>query len=134
MRKALFSAPTYSGEENFFLFKALHVLIEELLRDGISVIFDATNLVEYHRERLYNISEKNGVKLILVYVKAPSEVVYQRLQKRKSDILDGKSDADWEIYKKMQPIAGKISRDHFVVDTSRDINAVIDKILRVIKH
>jgi predicted kinase len=135
MRKVLCPAPCYSAEESTHLFMALHSLIGELLQKGISVIFDATNLVEQHRERLYHIGDTTGAKVILVSVEAPSEVVYQRLQKRKNggDPHD-KSDADWGVYEKMKPTARKIQRNHFVVDTSRDIEPVVDKILRAVKR
>ena len=49
LRKILFPSPQYKESENKRLFSACHVLIEELLRKGIPVIFDATNLLEYHR-------------------------------------------------------------------------------------
>ena len=135
MRKVLFQTPSYSIEESARLFMALHSLIKELLHKGIPIIFDATNLIEHHREPLYRIGDKIGAKLILVRVEAPSEVVYQRLQKRENGGGTGdKSDADWKVYERMKPVAGKIQRNHFVVDTSRDITPVIDKIIRAVKR
>lgn len=135
MRKALFPIPSYSAEESTRLFVALHRLLEELLHKGIPIIFDATNLVEHHRERLYRIGDKIGAKLILVRVEAPSEVVYQRLQERKNGGDTGdKSDADRKVYERMKSAVGKIQRNHFVVDTSRDITPVIDKIMRMVKR
>ncbi len=135
MRKVLFPYPSYNVEESARLFMALHGMIEELLHKGISILFDATNLIEHYRERLYHISNKIGTKLILVHVEAPSELVYQRLQKRKNGgNSDEKSDADWKVYEQMKPVAGKIRRNHFVVDTSRDITPVIDKITRTVRH
>ena len=44
MRKQLFPSPTYGKEESTQLFRACHGLVEELLRKGISVALDATNL------------------------------------------------------------------------------------------
>jgi predicted kinase len=135
MRKVLFPTPSYSAEESGRLFVALHSLIERLLRKGIPVIFDATNLVEQHREHLYRIGDRIRAKLIVVRVEAPSELVYQRLQKRKNGgDMESTSDADWKVYERMKPIAGRIQRNHFVVDTSRDITPVIDKIIRIVKH
>jgi len=135
MRKALFPYPDYSAEESSRLFKALHSLIEGLLREGISVILDATNLVEFHRERLYHIGDKTGVKLILVWVTAPAEVVRERLKRRAAgNDLSDKSEADWNVYEQMRTNVGSIKRNHFVVDTSQDIEPAIEKILRSIKR
>jgi len=131
LRKVIFPKPNYSAEESRRLFSAVHSLLEWLLNRGVPVCFDATNLSESNRQYLYRISERTGARLILVSVEAPPELAYQRLQARKSAANpDSNSDADWEIYRQMTPKAEKIRRNHFVVDTSRDITPVIDKIVR----
>lgn len=131
LRKVLFPAPQYNEQENKRLFSACHVLIEELLQKGIPVIFDATNLLEHHREYLYRAAERAGAKLILVWVEAPPEVVRQRLLARERTVAPQRdSQAGWEVYNKMKPRREKISRNHLVVDTSQDITAAVDKIIR----
>ena len=135
MRRALNPTPTHSRAESERLFRACYALIEDLLRKGISVIFDATNLVERHREQLCRIADDAKAKLILVRVEAPPEVVQQRLQGRRagSDPADN-SDADWDVYQKMSKTAQRILRNHFAVDTSRDIMPVINKIVREVNR
>jgi len=133
LRKALFSPPSYSSQESSRLFQACHSLIERLLKRGISLILDATNLSERYRERLYNIADRLEAKLILVRVEAPPEVVHERLKTRRGD-SGNKSDADWEVYQRMKPTVQKIRRNHYAVDTSRDITPVLDKIVREVKR
>jgi predicted kinase len=131
LRRILFPSPRYKESENKRLFSACHALIEELLTKGIPVIFDATNLLEHHREYLYRAAERAKAKLILVCVEAPAEVVRQRLLAReKAAVPQDDSEAGWEVYNKMKPRRERISRNHFVVDTSQDITTVIDKIVR----
>ncbi len=135
LRKQLFPKPTYSAEESAVLFRAIYQLIEDLLKKGIPLILDATNLEERHRERIYNIADNTDAKLILVSVKAPPELVQKRLKKRaENKNVDDNSDADWTIYQKMKPVEEKIGRNHFSVDTSRDITPVIDKVVREVKR
>jgi len=135
LRKILFPSPQYKESENKLLFSACHALIEDLLRKGVPVIFDATNLLEHHREYYYRAAERAGAKLILVWVEAPTEVVRQRLLSRKKTAMPQyDSEADWEVYNKMKPRRQRISRNHLVVDTSQDITAVIDKIVRATKR
>jgi len=131
LRKALFSSPTYSLSESSRLFRACHLLIERLLKRGTSLIFDATNLSEGHREHLYAVADRLDVKLVLVRVEAPPEVVYDRLKARQED-SETKSAADWTVYRRMKPSVQKIGRNHYAVDTSRDITPVLDKIVRQI--
>lgn len=131
LRKTLFPAPTYSPPESSRLFQAVHHLIEGLLKKGIPLILDATNLSERYRERLYHIADHLDTKLILVRVEAPPEVVYQRLKARTAETnSENNSDADWAVFQKMKSSVQKISRNHFAVDTSRDITPVLDKIVR----
>ena len=135
LRKRLYPSPTYSAQESHRLFNACHRLIEELLDSGITAILDATNLVEQHRERLYLISQRLKVKQIIVRVEAPRKVVLQRLQGRSRGIDRGdNSDADSGVYQRMRARAERIRRNHFVVDTSRDITPVVNKIVRAARR
>ena len=133
LRKALLPSPTYSAEESARLFRLTHELIEELLDEGIPVLLDATNLVESHRERLYNIADQRGVKLVLILVEAPPEVVQDRLAGRKQgNHPQDQSDADWEVYQRMRPSVEPIRRNHFAVDTTRDVGPVVNNVVREI--
>ncbi len=135
LRKELSPSPSYSAPESARLFQVLHLVIERLLKKGISLILDATNLSERYRERLYNIADHLEAKLILVRVEAPPEVVYERLKTRQTGANpENKSDADWSVYQRMKPSVQKINRNHYAVDTSRDITPVLDKIVREAKR
>ena len=129
LRKALFPTPGYSKQESSRLFQAIHLLTERLLKRGIPVILDATNLSEGYREHLYSIADRLDAKLILVRVEAPPEVVQERLENRLGNPKT-KSDADWSVYQRMKPTVQIIRRNHYVVDTSQDITPVLDKIVR----
>ncbi len=132
LRKVLFPQPSYDWRESARLFRACYFLIEKLLLEGVSLILDATNLSERYRKELYKIARKTGVKFILVKIAAPPEIVRKRLAERKRDILSH-SDADWSVYQAMKPRVEKIRRDHYVVNTSKPITPIINKIVNEIK-
>jgi predicted kinase len=145
LRKTLFSPPSYSPRESAKLFRTIHQLLRELLEKRITVILDATNLSEKFREQLYTIADQLNIRPILVRVEAPPEVVYRRLESRAKDLAnnsannsanysENNSDADWAVYRRMRPSVDKIQRDHYVVDTSKDINPVLDKIVTEVTH
>jgi predicted kinase len=135
LRKILFPSPSYSSVESSRLFRTLHHLIEGLLSQGIPLILDATNLSERFRERLYNIADRLDVKLIMVRVEAPQQMVYERLKSRQEEASPAnKSDADWSVYEKMRSTVQKIRRNHYAVDTSRDITPVLDKVVREVRR
>ena len=132
MRCALFAAPTHGAAESQRLFRACHALIDGLLRRGVPVLFDATNLTEHFRERLYNIAHRTGAKLVIVRVEAPEAVIERRLARREAGNGDPHdvSTAGIDVYRRMAPRAEPIRRNHYAVDTSRDIAPVIEKIAR----
>jgi len=135
LRKQLFPAPAYSASESAYLFRTIYFLMEELLKKGLPVILDATNLTERHRERIYSIAERVNARLVLVRVEAPPGLVQQRLKSRVKRMDAGNhSDADWTVYQKMKATAEKINRRHFTVDTSRDITPAIDKIVKEVNR
>ena len=132
LRRILNTNPNHSKSENTRLFSAIHSLCERLLREGRSVIADATNLTEKHRQHFYDISDRTGVKLIIVQVNAAPLVVKERLENRVKE-EGNKSDADWQVYKRMEKSVDKIRRKHYSVDTSSDYSNILDEIVEEIK-
>ncbi len=131
VRKTLFRVPNYGEAESQRVFLVCHHLIFDLLQRGRSVILDATNLEEGNREQLYRIADSVRAKMVIVRVEAPEDVIKERLERRQEGLAPGEhSDAGWEVYRRMRLKVEPIRRQHFVVDTSRDISPVIDKVLR----
>ncbi len=131
LRRQLFPEPTYSPGESNRLFQAVHALLAELLRDGISVVLDATNLVERHRETLYSIADSNSAQLVIVRTEAPKETVEERMDQRSTDPApEDNSEADMAVYQRMRPSQQRIGRNHLRVDTTQEISGIVRKIAR----
>jgi len=133
VRKALFPQPSYSAQESAMVHRVCHEIIRRLLRKGAHVIFDATNLFEFHREMLYNLADRSGAKLVIVRTTAPEQIIRERLEQRKKD-GGSVSDADWHIYRRMAKREQAIRRTHLCVDTSDNIDEAVHKILKVIRR
>ena len=135
MRKVLFPVPRYTPSENRRLFGACHSLIDGMLGQKVPLLLDATNLVESHRKGLYRIAERRGVGLIIVYLEAPLDVVYRRLEGRSKGVdPEDSSDADWRVYRRMQSTVQPIGRDHFAFDTSGDISPAVARVVEAIRR
>jgi predicted kinase len=136
VRKILFPECNYSGEESRWVHRTCHALMAKLLRKGVRVIYDATNLHERHRELVYRLAEGEEVKLLIVKAVAPEAVAHDRLQGRHEGDADGgePSEADWEVYRRMVRDVEPIGRNHIVVDTSQDLSPAITKLLRLIRQ
>jgi len=131
LRRTLVKRPTYSPKESARLFAAVHALLEDLLRGGVPVLLDATNLKETHRRPLYEIAERTGARLLLVDVRAGEGVVRQRLNARRArENPADRSEATIEVYEMMRQEAEPIERPHFVVDTAvDDLTPAVDSIV-----
>ncbi len=134
LRKQLVRQPTHSQEESARLFAAAHALLERLLQRGVPVIFDATNLVERHREYLYAIAERAGARVVLVMLDAPAGVIKERLSRRiEAPDPEEHSSADWAVYQRMKPTLEPSRRAFYRVDTSKDITPALDKVEREVR-
>lgn len=133
MRKALLPNPNYDRREHARVFAACHRVIEELLREGYRVIFDATNLNDKIRSGVYDIAKRTNSPLGLVWFTAPPEIIRSRLNDRSSGLRsDSHSDADWQIYCRLRPGMEPIQGPHLKVDSSQSISAALDQVLRMV--
>lgn len=123
--------PTYSAEESALVHQVGRAVMKRLLLAGYRVLYDATNLAEWHREKLYRLADETNAKLVIIQTIAPEEVVRTRLRQRfeQPDPLDY-SDADWNVHENMKTEVEPIRRPHLVIDTSQDLAPAIRKILR----
>lgn len=131
VRKTLFPEPTYSAEESQTVHRTCHRLVAYFLEQGRDVLYDATNLGEFHREFVYHIAEEKGARLVVVRTVAPPQVVEKRLSHNSER---GASEANWEVYLELAKNEEPIARPHLVVDTTQDADQALAKVLRAIKR
>ena len=131
LRRVLFQPARHTQREHRRLFPAMQLVAGRLLGRGISVVYDATNLREAHREPLYRLAADHGAHLLVIAVSAPDEVIRKRLAEReaRADPLDA-SDATVAVFEKMRPEAEPVARAHVAVDTSQVMGPVLDNIAR----
>lgn len=130
-RKLLVAQPCYSRREHRRVFAAMHVLTRGYLRDGRSVVFDATNLNEGVRAPLYASAESVGVDPLIIRFTASAGLVWKRMQDRASGVGDAtQSDAGWEVYTRMAIADQPVPRPHLLVRGPEDFEGVLEKTLR----
>ena len=135
IRTTLIPQPIYTGAENARVFRTSHALAEELLANGMSVIFDATNLARRNRKRLYKIAASTKAKLIILEMSAPENMIAQRLDQRAKGLsFHGYSDADISVYRRLSATSEPILSNHLVVRTDQDIMPAIDALAKDISR
>lgn len=124
--------PSYTQEEHTLVFNTSHELVWLALSFSFHTIFDATNLNERYRKKIYEIAEAAGAKVLVIRMVVDRDVAIER-SKMKFESKERKdhSPADVSIYDKLsaedEPIEN-CTVPYLVLDTSKDdIDALIDK-------
>lgn len=129
VRKLLFRNPQYVEKEHARVFGVAYRTLAELLQRGISTVFDATNLQEEARKRVYRIAEQKGARAVVVVFETPPDVVRQRIERRFVEPAPwDRSDATWDVYVRMAAESEPVRGWHFVVDMSEDISKAADRV------
>ena len=130
-RKLLVTQPIYSRREHRRVFAAMHVLTRGYLRDGHSVVFDATNLNEGVRLPLYASAGAVGVDPLIIRFTASAGLVWKRMADRASGVGEAtQSDAGWEVYTRMAIADQPVPRPHLLVRGPADVERVLAETLR----
>ena len=133
VRKQLFPDPRYTGGEHAAVYGWCHTIIRSTLIAGGRVIFDATNLEERRRRRVYEIADRCAARLVIIWATCPAGVVQERmLRRRQMPDDDDLSDADWTVYLDLRRKAEPIRRPHLVVNTATDLGTTLERLIEQI--
>ena len=133
LRKSLVPHPKYTRGEHSRVFAACHLLLEEFLGQGRRVLFDAANLTEQYRQPVYKMACRACVALVVIRFTAPEETIRRRLAERAAGLdPDNYSDAGWLIHTRLRQGDQPIKREHLTVDTSQDIEPVLEELARLV--
>jgi predicted kinase len=130
VRKQLFAEPRYTGGEHAAVYGWCHTVLRSALVVGRQVIFDATNLEERNRRRVYDIADQCAARLLIIWATSPPGVIQERLLRRhESHDDEDQSDADWLVYLDLRRKAEPIRRPHLVVNTAVDFDTLLRHLL-----
>ncbi len=113
VRKDLVAEPTYTSEETERVYAAFFDRAANALRNGDSVILDATFRKQSQREQIRDLSERMQAPFTLIHVVCDDEIVEQRIRVR-----DDISDADVSVYHQLKAEFEPIQLTHETIDNS----------------
>jgi len=120
----------YSPEFFDKTYKKMNSDAEDILRQGDSVILDATFIKEEYRQNARKLAEKTGAGFQILECRLDDENTRLRLEKRMQN--NSISDGRWEIYiaqkEKYEPVKDSEANNHFVIDTSLLLSKQLEKI------
>jgi predicted kinase len=134
VRKQLFAEPRYTGGEHAAVYGWCHTMLRSALVVGRGVIFDATNLEERVRRRVYDIVDTCDARLLIIWAACPPGLVQERLLRRhdaRDD--DDLSDADWHVFQNMRRNVEPVRRAHVVMNTATDFETLLQGVLNRVR-
>jgi hypothetical protein len=119
----------YTREATENTYQALMDSARKLLTEGDSVIFDASFIRQHYREMGSDLAKSMGVNCIVLECVCPDEILESRLQFRQdqgTDVSDGRSSLLTNQKADFEPITASKNCEHVVIDTSKDLNTVLE--------
>jgi len=127
-----FEAGLYAPEITRRVYGRLAELARDTLRNGMTVVLDATFRCADDRRLAYQAAQDVGVPCWLVECVCPDEVVRVRLERRRAR-GEGASDADWGVYVKQRAAFEAIGDEpparHLIVETTPDLPVALEAAL-----
>jgi predicted kinase len=130
LRKKLLQNRTYSSEEKNKVYDFLLNEMIKLLREGKSVVADATFYKEEIRKKFERKINLLNEKIIFIEITADEELVKERLLKPRKD-----SDADFNIFLKVRKEFEPLQKEHLILKSGKDnIEAMLKDALHYIRN
>lgn len=114
----------YAEEEKQKVYDEMFGRAKKLLKEGRSVVLDATFDKRKNRQTASNFAQDLRADFKLIEVVCPEKIIKERLMKRKGDASEAKFKHYLEHKKSFQPVKEK----HLIIDTSQDIDKQLSRI------
>lgn len=125
IRKSHLEKRTYSEEEKQLVYEKLFDETEKEIKQGKNVIIDATFYREKLRDNAIEIAKRNNVEYFILKCNLDEKILKKRIESRK----DSESEANFEIYKKINRKFEEIKEEYLEIDCSRKIEEQIQEAL-----
>ncbi len=129
-----FEKGLYSKEMTERVYDELFKRAEKYLKRRKNVIIDASFLDKGKRDRARELAKKLNANILILWVETDEKLIKERLEKRESDVSDGR----WEIYLKQKEKYEKPCEKDIIFlknEKSEEVKKEIENILeRFTKH
>jgi len=126
-----FDTGIYSPEFSRKTYDTMFAQAEEILRDGGSVILDASFIKAAERQKAKEIAEEAGALFFTLECNLDEELTRQRLSHRLEE--ETVSDGRWEIYRLQQNLLDSVSeiphQKRVIIDTSQPVAEIVSYVL-----
>jgi predicted kinase len=129
MRRGVVGKPHYSPDEKQRVYDAVAARASEDLRDGRSVVLDATFHTAVRRRRIAELAAGADTQLRWIEVHAADPVIRERLARKRPD-----SDADYAVHEAIRREFEPMSGDHLRLEsTQHNLDVMLEQALEYLR-
>jgi len=129
-RKSMGLSGHYDEKSKQKVYDRLYHLADEALKEGRSVIVDATFHRKERRKAFEELAKQHKALFLLVLIKADEALIRERLEKPRPD-----SEAGFEVYEKIKREFEDIEPDHlFIASGKNNLAAMLQEAKNYIEH
>jgi aminoglycoside phosphotransferase family enzyme/predicted kinase len=130
-----YGAGRYTEHNRGATYEAMRLRAAEYLKDGDSVILDATHISRDERHRAYALAQTHGARLLVVHVEADDATTRRHLDMR-ADEETAASEGRWEVYQAQlqafEPL-DEVNKDSIVgVDGGAPLSQNLARVMRAL--
>jgi uncharacterized protein len=117
----------YAPEVDVQVYDQLLNQARKSIREGCSVILDATYRTAADRNRLRRLADGCGARILFVECRAPDDLVLKRLRQREQtpSVSDARCAHHAALKARFEPLTELLPRQHIVLDTSKSATACL---------
>ena len=120
----------FNQEEIAHGYQTMLLKAKKILEENKPVVLDGVFRSEEQRNKAFELAQELNIPFQIVLVSCPEEVVKERVSKRfESGIQPG----GFQNHLFLESIFEPVKREHFVVDSSKDVEEQIKRLLEKIK-
>jgi len=114
LRRQMFGTRTYSIKEKLSVYNEMLTKIQKAIKENKNVVLDATFYTNEIRKKFID-EVKDNDHLIFIEVRAEESLIMERLKRPRGD-----SEADFEVYKKINQDWEPLYENHLILQSTDD--------------
>ena len=114
IRNEVLSSKSYSGDEKSRIYDIMLERCRALVKDGNSVILDATFFKKSVRQRAIDLASEISCRIVFIEVWADEKIVKERVSKKREE-----SDADFDVYLKIKKEFEELDTEHLKLESTQ---------------
>ena len=121
----------YTAEETRKVYDALYAMARKAIREGCSLILDATYSASSNRDKLRNLADDSGARILFAECRAGDDELQRRLEQRETapSVSDARPEHFGVLKTRFEPLTEVPPAQHIALDTTQSVDVCLRHLL-----